>query len=530
MGSFSVKVLVSLLMLSSAGYAQEKCSLVFEKKTATKSYEISKTLDLNFVKDFVFNESNKYDVTMVSNRGPILNQDNWGLCHLYSLKSELEREYMQRHNGQNPNIAIHYNAFHHWYSRALESALSMDPSLKVPEGGWYTSTFAMIKSVGVMTNEQWAKLGGKTDVESAYKYQIEASLLKNLMLKSKSEQKLLEIFLKTDFTNTEAELLGGNISQNSHARELNIRRNYIKTIFNNGSEGPLPELKDFVQNKTKELAEDTTALTKKQIQVLTDLSKGVVVLSKMTVDEINQFKINLRKDIVRDVSELYASIFFGTKELPKEVLDTTRAIKLSQELFPEMHQTTLSIEVNEKMEAGPVKFMGRSNPDALNFTAPIEVLAAVIAQEVEMKNNGVWIGYGHNSEFVDNASGAMTFRGFKWNPSNPYITRAKRNKEQMYDGGHAVQIVGTIREKQTEQQKAAGEPGKLVGFKIQNSWGEKGGQLGIYTMDLDYFKAFFWGITIRDEEGKFSQKNLPEKPKKGEEPTFPKEIFFKKKN
>jgi aminopeptidase C len=55
-----------------------------------------------------------------------------------------------------------------------------------------------------------------------------------------------------------------------------------------------------------------------------------------------------------------------------------------------------------------------------------------------------------------------------------------------FSGGHAVLITG----------RYSDEAGKLLGYRIQNSWGEKAGSLGYYYMDIDYFDTFMDNILI----------------------------------
>ena len=198
-------------------------------------------------------------------------------------------------------------------------------------------------------------------------------------------------------------------------------------------------------------------------------------------------------------------MFFGQKEIPDLVEQTDENVNLSRLMFPEMHQATLNVVVNEGMKKkAPIQFMDKRESH-LFFNTSIDNLMELIVQELEMKKNSVWIGYDHNSNFVDNASGAMTIKGFGFNPVNPYMTRKERDRYQIYDGGHAVQIVGVRRAKSTPQQIKRGEKGNIVAFVMQNSWGEKAGQKGIYLMGVDYFRAFIWNITLRDETGQIAQ-------------------------
>ena len=56
------------------------------------------------------------------------------------------------------------------------------------------------------------------------------------------------------------------------------------------------------------------------------------------------------------------------------------------------------------------------------------------------------------------------------------------------EGGHAVLITGIYRDK----------TGKVVGFRIQNSWGKNAGNSGYYYMDRDYFETYVMAIMVRE--------------------------------
>jgi hypothetical protein len=277
------------------------------------------------------------------------------------------------------------------------------------------------------------------------------------------------------------------------------KREKLKEIFNDPKNNYLfTELKKFVKNKLEKVDSGHTEFDKKQLSVLADLADRKNRLYELSPSEISGIKNALSLDVKKDVKTMYASIFFGKSETPNEAINLANNIKKSKEMFPEMHQATITLSVDEdNRQFGKVRAVGRQkgvNGDHLYLQGSTELLAELVVDQID-NGNGVWIGYDHNDNFVDAKSGAMTIRGLYYSPNKPYHSRNLRNREGLYEGGHAVQLVGYIRDKVT---------GKIVGFKMQNSWGTEVGQAGYFIMDMDYFRAFIWRVSIRDEKGQIA--------------------------
>jgi bleomycin hydrolase len=79
----------------------------------------------------------------------------------------------------------------------------------------------------------------------------------------------------------------------------------------------------------------------------------------------------------------------------------------------------------------------------------------------------------------------MTIGGLSLPKGGGPLPRKLRSKHVVFDGFHAVQIVGYDLDRRT---------GKIVKFKIKNSWGDKAGSGGYYHMYLDYFRAFAFSL------------------------------------
>ncbi|MEK7358476.1 MAG: C1 family peptidase, partial [Bdellovibrionota bacterium] len=104
----------------------------------------------------------------------------------------------------------------------------------------------------------------------------------------------------------------------------------------------------------------------------------------------------------------------------------------------------------------------------------------------------VYLGYEHEATYVDNATGIMSTQAFHHPTNARPLSRRQRVWSERHAGGHAVQIVGYDLDPAT---------GKIVKFKIKNSWGRKGRSRGYYHMYIDYFRAYAQGITFYQSAG-----------------------------
>lgn len=416
-------------------------------------------------------EKNTNRLIEVPFQAPIQNQGNRGFCHMYSLYEEFVREYKARNNGKDPQISIYYWAYFHWLGRAVETAKNVKAGLEVPEGNWYEGTFDLIKKYGVMTQEQWARMGGHTDIEVAQRNFLELGQLKTVMQKSHIEKNLLMSFLvpKTEAHKTKGDYYTALLMDPTVAQQL----------------------KSFVAAKSDLLKRNQTAFTPRQLQILKDLSKGLLHDRKLSDNEVQSFIYALNKDIENSVTQEFTSIFFGQTSSPMGDVDIQEQRALAAKMFPEVGQKSVSFATTGARQ-GPVEYDGHQG-DHVFFKAPLPKMVEIIKQQID-KGNSVWIGYDHDSYFVDNKTGAMTIEGMASLPMNPHITRADRNQVDLYYGGHATQIVGY----------EVNDAGEIVAFKMQNSWGTDVGRGGFYRMDMSYFRSYIWRVTVRDENHEFT--------------------------
>ncbi len=103
------------------------------------------------------------------------------------------------------------------------------------------------------------------------------------------------------------------------------------------------------------------------------------------------------------------------------------------------------------------------------------------ARELLDKGQNVYLGYDHNSDFVDVKTGTMSISAFNLPPGGGPLSRLQRAYFKVPPGGHAVQIVGYDVDPKTN---------KVARWKIKNSWGDKMGDAGYFHMYRDFFRAF----------------------------------------
>lgn len=88
--------------------------------------------------------------------------------------------------------------------------------------------------------------------------------------------------------------------------------------------------------------------------------------------------------------------------------------------------------------------------------------------------------------FIDNKTGVMSVAAFPTPKGFEVPPRAYRAKYGVTGGLHLVDVVGAD----------VDSSGKVIKFKIKNSWGELVGREGFYSMYADYFDAYVWQIDL----------------------------------
>lgn len=152
-------------------------------------------------------------------------------------------------------------------------------------------------------------------------------------------------------------------------------------------------------------------------------------------------------------------------------------------LFPELTQPYREYEIMNR-RGGAWKSIPQMQGQRVQI--PLNDAEKIAKQGLDAGFN-VYLTYEHNGDFVDNKSGIMTIGGFNIPPGGGPISRKERTRHQLFDGGHAVQIVGYDLDPRT---------GSVVKWKIKNSWSDKVGTEGYYHMYNDYFRSFGFSLVM----------------------------------
>ena len=108
---------------------------------------------------------------------------------------------------------------------------------------------------------------------------------------------------------------------------------------------------------------------------------------------------------------------------------------------------------------------------------PFSKMHNEIAESIE-KGEPVHVSVWMAPDYYREDTGVMSLSAFGGD--------AKIAKNAKIEGGHAILITGVYRDPSS----------KVVGYRIQNSWGKEAGDLGYFYMDIDYFESFMVDIQI----------------------------------
>lgn len=149
----------------------------------------------------------------------------------------------------------------------------------------------------------------------------------------------------------------------------------------------------------------------------------------------------------------------------------------AQTFFPELLLPLIRIEHNRHDN----DFWELSHSNSFsNYKGSLELMENLGKQVID-SGRPFYMSYKHSDAFVDKKTGVMSIRAFHYpvmaypmNPSNKALLK-------QFNGGHAVLVVG---------YEAHPETGRVIKWKIKNSWGDKSGDAGYYHMYRDYFEKF----------------------------------------
>jgi bleomycin hydrolase len=155
----------------------------------------------------------------------------------------------------------------------------------------------------------------------------------------------------------------------------------------------------------------------------------------------------------------------------------------AKEFFPELFadEKLIFISADPKLVSlKPVK--AEAPPDTQFFEGSVRQIETLIAAQID-KGLAVPLTYFHHPEYVDSETGIMSIEAFN-NPLGSFGKPLSRDDKVAFglnSNAHAVEIVGYERDPKT---------GRILKYKIRNSWGDEAGDGGYYHMMADYFALY----------------------------------------
>ncbi|MES2965129.1 MAG: C1 family peptidase [Bdellovibrionota bacterium] len=157
--------------------------------------------------------------------------------------------------------------------------------------------------------------------------------------------------------------------------------------------------------------------------------------------------------------------------------------------FPELYKPIVAMRIDGDREAGDVHT--KVNDGFLVVMTSVDRAEKTVRDLLD-QGKAVYLSYEHEATYVDKATGIMSISAFHFPTNARPLSRRQREWSERSGGGHAVQIVGYDLDPAT---------GKILKFKIKNSWGEGVGDKGYYHMYRDYFRTYATGVTFYQDAG-----------------------------
>lgn len=160
-------------------------------------------------------------------------------------------------------------------------------------------------------------------------------------------------------------------------------------------------------------------------------------------------------DAIQKENSLF-TLFPETKALSlptKDVVDDVKKRVVANRLYSRSHTGTFFEEISK-----PLKEIHEKIADALRSGETVFLSSPMVRA------------------YVDGSTGVMSLRAKG--------ATAEDAKSAVISGAHAMLITGAYLDK----------TGVLLGYRVQNSYGEGSGRLGYYYMDVDYFDSFIKNV------------------------------------
>lgn len=158
----------------------------------------------------------------------------------------------------------------------------------------------------------------------------------------------------------------------------------------------------------------------------------------------------------------------------------------AQTFFPELLLPLIKVEHNRKDN----EFWELSQTQSFSsYKGSLELMES-LGRKVIDSGRPFYISYTHSDAFVDRKSGIMSIRAFDYPVMSYPMKPSNKALLNQHNGGHAVLVVG---------YEAHPETGRVLKWKIKNSWGDKSGDGGYFHMYRDYFEKFVSYIAFAND-------------------------------
>lgn len=174
---------------------------------------------------------------------------------------------------------------------------------------------------------------------------------------------------------------------------------------------------------------------------------------------------------------------------PKEFIyngETYTPRSFAKKFFPELYLPAVEVTIYPEIAEPKVTPKSKSHTlMEMNWDRAESLMTALIDS-----GQPLYLGYNHHRQFVDEATGIMSISAFNYPPMATGLSRKQVTDHGKWIGSHASLIVGYDRDPNT---------GKVLKWKIQNSWDTDSGDQGYFHMYRDYFHYFAYTFTFFNE-------------------------------
>jgi bleomycin hydrolase len=216
------------------------------------------------------------------------------------------------------------------------------------------------------------------------------------------------------------------------------------------------------------------------------------IIARAKWDVAHQPDARTRNETIEKARQQIRSIFENViGEIPKEFMYKDRKYTprtFAMQFFPELERPIVQMSLN-RQETDKTTVDDRmywvhvdTNIDSIEKTA----------RALLDKGMNVELTIEINASYIDVKTGIMSLAAFHYPLEGGPLNREQRDLYGLTTTGHSVQLVGYDADPVT---------GKIIKWKIKNSWGTKSGDSGYYHVYDDYFRMFAMGISFFRDAG-----------------------------